>query len=221
MSEPVTSARYVDATPPRRRTALIASSVVGMVMVAFVVMLALSDGGPDEDRSPLLGRAAPAVAGRTLDGGTFDIDDERGRWVLVNFFATWCAPCRVEHPELVAFYEAHAEAGDVEVVSVAFQNDLPDIEAFFAENGGEWPVLAEDVSSLAVDWGVRALPESFLVSPQGIVVHKFVGGVTMSDLESILAQARGLPPAPAEPDTEPAGTETDEATDDETEHLGE
>src|SRR5690606_32471557 len=96
----------------RPRTALIASSVVGVVMVAFIAILALSDSGPDDGPSPLLGEAAPVVVGDTLDGTAFDLDDERGRWVLVNFFAEWCAPCRVEHPELVAFHEAHAEAGD-------------------------------------------------------------------------------------------------------------
>ncbi|MBK5222725.1 MAG: TlpA family protein disulfide reductase [Acidimicrobiia bacterium] len=189
-------------------------------MVAFIAMLALSDSGPDDGASPLLGNAAPVVVGATLDGGTFDLDDERGRWVLVNFFATWCAPCRVEHPELIAFHGAHAEAGDVEVVSVAFQNDVEDISTFFAENGGEWPVLAEDVSAFAVSWGVVALPESFLVSPQGIVVHKFIGGVTLADLESILAQARGLPPDPVESDLEPAGAESEEPAGDEVEHLG-
>jgi cytochrome c biogenesis protein CcmG/thiol:disulfide interchange protein DsbE len=181
---------------PRRRTALVASLIVGVLMVAFLGLLATRESGERETPSPLLGRPAPAVVGETMDGGTFDLEDLRGRWVLVNFFATWCPPCLVEHPELVRFHEAHADSGEVEVVSVAFQDSATEIEAFFEEQGGDWPVLPEGVSGAAVSWGVHALPESFLVSPQGVVVHKFTGGVTYEALESVLAQARGLAGAP-------------------------
>jgi cytochrome c biogenesis protein CcmG, thiol:disulfide interchange protein DsbE len=176
-----------------KRTVMVISLVVGIVLVGFVALLAVSSGGGDDEAtSALLGKAAPPVAGTTLDGESFDVDDLRGRWVLVNFFADWCPPCIEEHPELVAFDEDHAAAGDVEVVSVAFQNDADDVRSFFDENGGEWPVLVEDMDGVAVNWGVTALPETFLVSPQGIVVHKFTGGVTQADLESILSQARGI-----------------------------
>lgn len=179
---------------PRGRTALVASIVVGIVMIALIAVLALGDpgGGRDQEQSPLLGRAAPPVVGTTLDDASFDIDEHRGQWVLVNFFATWCAPCVAEHPDLVAFDEAHADGGDVQVVSVAFQNDREDISAFFTANGGEWPVVVDgDLGSIAVAWGVTGVPESFLVSPQGVVVHRFLGGVTVEDLDAVLADARG------------------------------
>jgi cytochrome c biogenesis protein CcmG, thiol:disulfide interchange protein DsbE len=171
---------------------MVVSLVVGIVVVGLVAVLALSDGGDDaEASSALIGQAAPPVTGTTLDGETFDMDELRGRYVLVNFFADWCPPCVEEHPELVAFDEDHEDAGDVEVVSVAFQNDRDDVQAFFDANGGEWPVLVDDIEGVAVGWGVTALPETFLVSPRGIVLHKFTGGVTQDQVESILAQAQG------------------------------
>lgn len=187
-----------DALAPRRRgnTALISAAIVGVLMLGFVGILATRDTGPRQGRSALLNGPAPAVQGMTLEGDEFDLDGLRGRWVLVNFFATWCPPCIVEHPHLVQFHEAHAERGDVEVVQVAFQDSVDNIANFFAEHGGEWPVLAEEVSPVAVSWGVTALPESFLVSPQGVVVYKFTGEVTYDDLQTVLAQARGLPPEP-------------------------
>jgi cytochrome c biogenesis protein CcmG/thiol:disulfide interchange protein DsbE len=176
-----------------RRTVLVVSLAVGIVLAGFVAVLAIGAAdGDEDDTSALIGRPAPPVVGTSLDGEPFDIDDHRGTWVLVNYFAAWCPPCVEEHPELIAFDEAHDEAGDVELVSVVFDDDEQDVRTFFDENGGDWPVLVEGTDGVAVDWGVLTVPETFLVSPQGIVVHRFTGGVTEDDLESVLAQARGL-----------------------------
>ena len=76
--------------PRRGRTALVVSVVVAVLAIAFVVVLATRDPATDRKAdSALVGQAAPPVAGRTLDGGSFDLDDHQGRWVVVNFFATW------------------------------------------------------------------------------------------------------------------------------------
>jgi len=185
--------------PPRRRhTALVAAVAIGAVAVLLFAALATSD--PSSTRtadSPLLGRPAPALAGPSLlaGGGDFALDDGAGAWTVVNFFATWCVPCRAEHPELVRFSEAHAGQGDARVVSVVFSDDPDDVARFFAEEGGDWPVLDDAVGRLALEWGVTGVPESFLVAPDGTVVAKVTGGVSAEGLEGILAQARGDAPA--------------------------
>ena len=84
---------------------------------------------------------------------------------------------------LVAFAEAHAEADDARVVSVAFDDSAAAIEKFFRERGGGWPVLAMRTGHIAVDWGVIAVPESYLVSPSGHVAAKVVGGIELAELE--------------------------------------
>jgi cytochrome c biogenesis protein CcmG/thiol:disulfide interchange protein DsbE len=176
----------------RHRSAVIAV-VVAVALAALVLLFATSGGGDEPSRSSgtLTGRVAPALAGTTLDGGTFDLDKARGKWVLVNFFATWCPPCVQEHPELVRFSR---EAGDrVEVVSVAFDDAPEKIREFFAQNGGDWTVLAEDTGPAAIDYGVVKLPESFLIDPEGRVRHKLTGGVTAAELEALV----GLAPAGA------------------------
>lgn len=111
--------------------------------------------------------------------------------MLVNFFSTTCVPCIVEHSELVAFAEAHAPADDARVVSVAFDDSAEAVEQFFREQGGGWPVLAMHTGYVAVDWGVIAVPESYLVSPSGHVAAKAIGGVKADGLEALLAEARG------------------------------
>jgi cytochrome c biogenesis protein CcmG/thiol:disulfide interchange protein DsbE len=181
--------------PPRRRTGVIVSAVVAVVLLAFVAVLATSDPATERrSKSPLVGRTVPALAGETLAGGTFDIDDQRGRWVVVNFFATWCLPCRQEHPELRAFDEEHRTTGDAAVVSVPYRDDDDKIRDYFAANGGEWPVLVNDEGRAATTFGVVKVPETYLVDPTGRVVAKFVGGVTRAGLDAeILRHERGAP----------------------------
>lgn len=185
--EAISDEAGVDEVPGRRRTGLIVSVTVALVLVVFVAVLATSEPATERrSKSPLIGKVAPALEGETLDGGNFDIDDHRGEWVVVNFFATWCQPCVEEHPELVAFDQAHRAAGDATVVSVVY-NERPEVVAeFFAERGGEWPVIA-DGGLASVDYGVVKVPETYLVTPGGDVVQKYVGGVTRQMIEDDIA----------------------------------
>src|SRR3546814_13287930 len=80
-----------------------------------------------------------------------------------------------EHPELVAFDEAHREAGDAAVVSVTYDDRTDDAKEFFAKRGGDWPVVDDPENSLGVAYGVARVPETFLVAPNGIVVERIVG----------------------------------------------
>ena len=182
---------------PRRRAgravALVALAVAVAVAV-LVIFLALGD----PQRGTLIGRSAvgkpaPPIAGMTLAGDVFDLDDQRGRWVVVNFFATWCAGCIQEHPELVAFSARHA-AGDAIVVTVAFDDSPEAVRGFFERAGGDWAVLAGDVGSVPVNYGVTAVPETYLVSPAGYVVDKLVGanGVTADLLDARIADLADL-----------------------------
>jgi len=173
-----------------RRAPAIAA-VVGIALLALVVVLVIS---PADDEapvgSPLVHQVAPALTGTTLSGDQFDLDDHRGQWVLVNFFATWCPPCVQEHPELVRFSERNR--GEVQVVSVAFDDtEIDEVEEFFAERGGDWPVITGGASGASLDYGVKRLPESFLIDPSGVVAVKINGGVTAAQLEAHIAAASG------------------------------
>lgn len=180
--------------PSRANVRRVALAVAGVMVLLFGVLVVATtrSGDPKEaTSSPLVGKDAPPLQNETLTGDTVDLRDYRGSWVLVNFFATWCVPCQIEHPELVRFSEQHAAAGDAHVISVAFQDEPEDLEAFFAEQGGDWPVAVGDTGTIALDYGVVKLPESYLVAPSGVIVAKVAGGVKADDLDRVIDEASG------------------------------
>ena len=196
MTEPAVTSGTRALRPRRRagRAVALVALAVAVAVAVLVIFLALGD----PQRGTLIGRSAvgnpaPPITGLTLAGDVFDLDDQRGRWVVVNFFATWCAGCIQEHPELVAFSERHA-AGDAIVVTVAFDDSPDAVRGFFERAGGDWPVLAGDVGSVPVNYGVTAVPETYLVSPAGYVVDKLVGasGVTADQLDARIAALESL-----------------------------
>jgi cytochrome c biogenesis protein CcmG/thiol:disulfide interchange protein DsbE len=175
-----------------RRLALLVAVPVAVVVGLLVLLLAQGDAAIDTQAdTPLAGRPAPAIEGVDTAGRPFDLDDLRGQWVVVNFFASDCVPCIQEHPELVAFAAERARTGDASVVSVAFDDEAEDVRAFFEANGGDWPVLAEGTGPIAVRYGVLKVPESYLVAPNGLVAVKLIGGVTAAQLDDLIARLSG------------------------------
>jgi len=141
-------------------------------------------------KSPLVGKRAPAIEGETVDGGRASLSDLRGKWVVVNFFATWCVPCRLEHDDLVRFSEAHQATGDAAILAVVFSDSSQAVREFRAKEGGTWPMVTDPQGRIALAYGVSGVPESILVNPEGVVVSKILGGVRTSDLEDLLARAK-------------------------------
>ena len=130
----------------------------------------------DELPSALVGQAAPATAVEPLRG--FEPFDPAaladGRVKLVNFWASWCAPCRVEHPNL----QALADEG-VPILGINYKDDPEAALAFLAELGSPYEALAADSSGrVARDWGVYGVPETFVLDGEGRVVLRVAGPVT-------------------------------------------
>lgn len=181
----------------RRRTAPITALVVGIVVAAFLVVLALADPGESESASsPLLGRPAPVVRSTTIDDVSFDLARRKGSWVVLNFFNSTCVPCRQEHPQLLQFESAQNGSDDpVELYTVVNDDNDDAVRAFFAENGGAWPKVRDDDGAISVAFGVAKVPETWVVDPNGFVRLRVIGALTPGFLEARLdelkAQYRG------------------------------
>lgn len=137
----------------------------------------------------------PKLAVTTLAGEAWDLASHRGGYVVVNFWATWCAPCVKEMPELDAFDRAR---DDVAVLGLAFDESTPEqVRAFLAERPVSYPIAMVDVYAPPADFEIpRGLPMTYLIAPDGSVAQKFLGPVTGEELAAAVAKhAGGNPPA--------------------------
>jgi cytochrome c biogenesis protein CcmG/thiol:disulfide interchange protein DsbE len=147
--------------------------------LAAVFFLGMMRADPDDLPSAFLGKPAPPVTEAVLPG--YDrVTPERlktGEVVLVNFWASWCPPCRAEHPNLIDL------AGQgVRIVGINFADTEADAAAYLRDEGNPFTAVAFDPDRrTAVEWGVAAPPESFLLDGEGRVVFKFIGPLVGDD----------------------------------------
>ncbi|HET9076415.1 MAG TPA: TlpA disulfide reductase family protein [Acidimicrobiales bacterium] len=181
-----------EGTGGRSRAVLYSTLAVAVVLAVLIAVLAASKpASHGAASSPLVGNPAPPVAGPSLSGGaTYSLSQFRGRWVLVNFSASWCEPCRQETPQLLRFENEHAATGNAVILAVSFDpQDKANLAAFLRSSHATWPAINDPGAEVA--YGIQGIPESYLVDPQGTVVAKFTGGVTAAQVDGVIKQATG------------------------------
>ncbi len=166
---------------------------LGVLVVAAGLIAVLATRPPAavaEVQSPLVGHTAPPVEGLTVDGHAFALPRAPGVYTVVNFFASWCGPCQQEGPELVKFAFEHQQPGDARLVGVVFDDTTSAARSYQSTLGVTWPSLADPRGTLALSFGVRAPPSTFLIAPDGRVVAYIVAPVTAADLDALIARAK-------------------------------
>ena len=160
--------------------------IVGALIVTpLVVVLALSFGkDPRAIDSPLIGKTAPTFALQDIEGNVIDLEKLRGKPVLMNFWATWCQPCIVEHPLLVA--SARRYEGRVHFVGIVYQDKPEKIRRFVAQRGAWGPSLMDEEGEVAIAYGVYGAPETFFVDADGTLAQKVTGAIHPEALVGIL-----------------------------------
>jgi cytochrome c biogenesis protein CcmG/thiol:disulfide interchange protein DsbE len=176
------------ARPRRSRGATLALVLAPLVLFALLLASGLG-GDPGALPSELIGRPAPTFSLPRLDEpGTVDLPELRGQVVVVNFWASWCIPCREEHGALDAAWERYRERGVV-VLGVSFEDTREAALGFREELGGDWPLLDDPGARTAIAYGVFGVPETFVIAPDGTIAAKTVGAVTYEWLTSEIEAA--------------------------------
>jgi thiol-disulfide isomerase/thioredoxin len=134
----------------------------------------------------------PALQVTTLDGQRWDLAAQRGQWTLVNFWATWCAPCIKEMPDLAALDKRR---DDLSVIGLAYEEiAIEDLRAFLVEHPADYPIAIVDVYAPPPDFDTpRGLPMTYLIAPDGTIAKQFVGPVTSKDIETAIAAHAAVP----------------------------
>jgi thiol-disulfide isomerase/thioredoxin len=155
------------------------------LMMAFgLSLLAAAPVSAVENEPELAG----ALKVPTVHGATFDLSAQRGQWVVINYWATWCSPCLKEMPDLDAFDKAHENAM---VVGLAYEDiTVPEMQAFLKEHPVSYPIAIVDVYDPPAAFPApRGLPMTWLVDPEGRIAKRFLGPITARDLEKAIAPA--------------------------------
>ncbi len=160
--------------------------VVGLIIVVpLLVFLAIGfKFDPRTIESPLVGKPAPAFSRVDLDGQPVDLASLAGQPVVINFWATWCQPCVVEHPMLIE--AARRYEGRVHFLGIVYQDEPALIRRFLASRGEWGRSLLDPGSEVAIAYGVYGAPETFVIDADGVVYRKLTGLLSWSALTGAL-----------------------------------
>lgn len=190
----------IGIAPARRSSLIFLVPLLLFGALALVFAAGLFSGDSSKVPSALIGKPAPAITLTALDGlqregrpvPAFGMADlAAGRATIVNVFASWCAPCRVEHPFLVALADSPAvKAGKVAVVGMNHKDEAENARRFLGALGNPYSAVGVDRSGrAAIEWGVYGVPETFVIGGDGRILEKHVGPLDAASAGKLLARA--------------------------------
>lgn len=160
---------------------------IGLPLIAVLAFGFTRD--PREIPSPLIGRPAPPFAVRLTDGREVRLSDLRGKVVFLNFWASWCPPCRAEARALEAAWQRHRD-GDVVFLGVNMQDREEAAREFLREFGITYPNGIDGGNRIAIDYGVWGIPETFFLDRDGRITYKHIGALGGGTIHAKLEEAR-------------------------------
>jgi cytochrome c biogenesis protein CcmG/thiol:disulfide interchange protein DsbE len=189
-----------EAAPRKRFPLAFAIPLLLFGALSLVFLAGLFSGNASKVPSALIGKPAPAITLEALEGlnhggrpvPAFAMADlARGRATIVNVFASWCAPCRIEHPFLVAMAESPAvKQGRVAVVGINYKDEAENARRFLGALGNPFSAVGVDKAGrAAIEWGVYGVPETFLIGGDGRILDKHVGPLDADSAGRMLARA--------------------------------
>jgi cytochrome c biogenesis protein CcmG/thiol:disulfide interchange protein DsbE len=160
------------------------SIVAGIAALVVVLMLAFRFD-PRDIRTGTVGKPAAQFTAEKLDGtGQLSLSDYAGKIVVLNFFASWCPPCKVENPALVRVWERY-RTSDVVIIGIVYNDSTDKAREYVRSNGVTWPTVQDGDGRVAFGYGAHGPPETYFIGRDGIVAGRHIGEIT----ESVLVNA--------------------------------
>ena len=163
----------VPADAPTRRFGprTLMSTIVVIVLVAIIAVLALGfRRDPRDIKSAAVGKPAPAFTLDRLDGpGQLSLAEHQGKVVILNFWASWCVPCKQENPALAAVWERYRASADFVMIGIVYQDSIDAARDYTRRMGNAWPSALDPDGRTAFAYGVFGIPETFFIAPDGQV----------------------------------------------------
>ena len=170
---------------------IIVVAMLVSIMLVFAVELAQRSSGPSPSELSMKGRQAPDFALQSLDGRTIHLSDYKGKAVLLNFWATWCEPCKIEMPWFEELQRSYGSQG-LQVLGIAMDDASPqDIGKFAKDLGVDYPILIGKENVGDNYGGVQFLPATFYIDRDGKVLAKVFGLKSRSEIEDNIKKALG------------------------------
>lgn len=177
-----------------RRSVRIWQAVFTLVLVGFIALLAARLIQTNQSEHRASGQAPPFTF-TTFDGETISLEALRGRGVVLNFWASWCAPCRDEAPLLEAMWRREKDNGIV-FIGLDYLDQEPAARAYLAEFNITYPNGPDLQSAAARRYGIKGVPETFFIDPDGVIQEVVVGPiVSQAQMEALLDKIRPRSPS--------------------------
>ena len=169
-------------------------SIVVAIAALVVVLVLAFRRAPTDIRTGTVGKPAAAFTVQRLDGtGALTLTPTDGKVVVVNFFASWCVPCKEENPALVRVYERY-RSSDVVFIGVLYQDSRDSGLSYVRDNGVTWPTGSDDDGRVAFSYGVFGIPETYFIGADGVIAGRHIGPIDettlVNGIESLRAKAK-------------------------------
>ncbi len=173
-------------------------AILGLLVVALLGLLVVQactpsaqtirDGGQEATIGVKVGDLAPDFTLTDLEGNLLRLSDLRGKVVFINFWATWCPPCRAEMPEIEAIHQEYKDKGVV-VIGLDILESEDEVRQFVEQGGYSWTFVIDTTGEVAASYNVTAIPKSFFIDREGIIRAVNIGAMTKRAMEAKLDEA--------------------------------
>lgn len=163
-------------------------SLALILFLLFIMYNAIYGENEVSTYSPLVGKTAPGFSLKTFDGKVISLSDMKGKAVLLNFWASWCNPCKEEADSLERTYR-NLSGEEVEFLAVNVLDEQDSARKFLTLHGGSFPHVYDEDRNIHLDYGVEGVPETFFISPDGTITNKYKGPLTDDLISKFIEEA--------------------------------